>query len=133
MRMPKSVSRAIDADQRDGQRGHEDVVVADVRQLVGEHALELDPVHLLEQAGGDRDRRVLRVAAGGEGVRRRVVDDVDARLGQARWRCTAPRPGCAAGWYSSGSAGLARLTARAIVSAFQYEAKAIAAGERRGR
>ena len=41
----------------------EDVVVADVAELVREHAFELDPVHLLEQAGGDRDRRVLRVAA----------------------------------------------------------------------
>ena len=51
-------------------------------ELVGEDALELDAVHLLEQAGGDGDRRVLGVAAGGEGVRRRVVDDVDARLGQ---------------------------------------------------
>ena len=78
-----SVSRAIDADQRDGQRRHEDVVVADVRQLVGEDAFELDAVHLLEQAGGHGDRRVLGVAPGGEGVRRRVVDDVDARLGQA--------------------------------------------------
>ena len=72
-----SASRAIGADQRDRERRHEDVVVLDVRQLVGEHALELDPVHLLEQAGGDGDRGVLRVAAGGEGVGRRVVDDVD--------------------------------------------------------
>ena len=30
-------------------------------------------------------------------------------------------------WYCCGSAGLARLTARAIESAFQYDAKAIAA------
>ena len=34
--------------------------------------------------------------------------------------------------YSSGSAGRARLTARAILSAFQYEAKAIAAGDDEG-
>ena len=58
----------------------QDVAVVDVRQLVGDHAFELDPVHLLEQARGHRDRRVLGVAPGGEGVRRRVVDDVDARL-----------------------------------------------------
>ena len=60
----------------------EDVVVLHVAELVGEHAFELDPVHLLEQAGGDRDRRVLRVPAGRERVRRGVVDDVEPRLRQ---------------------------------------------------
>ena len=44
------------------------------------HALELDPVHHVEQPGGDRERRVLRVAAGGERVGRGVVDDVEPRL-----------------------------------------------------
>ena len=68
------------ADHRDRQRRHEDVVVADVAQLVGHDAFELDPVHLLEQSGGDGDRRVVRVAAGRERIRGRVVDDVDARL-----------------------------------------------------
>ena len=92
---PMSVSSAIGADQRDGERRHEDVVVADVRQLVGEDAFELDAVHLLEQPGRDRDRRVLRVASGGERVRRRVVDDVDPRAWAGRRRCTAPRRGCA--------------------------------------
>ena len=71
-----------DPDHRDRERHHEDVVVADVAQLVREHAFELDPVHLLEQPGGDRDRRVLRVAAGRERVRRGIVDDVEARLRQ---------------------------------------------------
>ena len=44
-RMPTSAAMAIDADHRDGERRHEDVVVLDVAQLVGEHAFELDPVH----------------------------------------------------------------------------------------
>ena len=60
-----------DADHGHGQGRHEDVVVLDVAELVGQHALELDPVHLLQQPGGDRDGRVLGVAAGGEGVRGR--------------------------------------------------------------
>ena len=83
MRMAMSVSSASGPTSVTASVRHEDVVVADVRQLVGEHAFELDPVQLLEQAGGDGDGRVLGVAAGGERVRRRVVDDVDPRLGQA--------------------------------------------------
>ena len=39
--MPTIVTASVD---------HEDVVVADVAQLVREHAFELHPVHLLEQA-----------------------------------------------------------------------------------
>ena len=46
------------------------------------HTLQLDPVQLLQQPGGDSDGRMLRVAPGCEGVGRRVVDDVDVRLGQ---------------------------------------------------
>ena len=71
------------ADHRDRQRRHQDVVVADVTQFMGEHTLEFDPIHLLEQTGRHGDRRVVRIAAGGEGVRCRIVDDVDAGLGQA--------------------------------------------------
>ena len=70
------------ADHRDRQRRDQDVVVADVAELVGDDALELDPVHLLEQSGRDGDRGVLRIAAGRERVRRRVVDHVHARLGE---------------------------------------------------
>ena len=67
------------ADERDrahedaDQRGEADVVVAHVRHLVRDHALELVAVHHREQAAGDRDRGVLGVAAGGERVGRRVV------------------------------------------------------------
>ena len=38
-----------DPHHGDGEGGHEDVVVLDVAELVGEHALELDAVQLLEQ------------------------------------------------------------------------------------
>ena len=69
--------------QRDSKGGYQDVVVADVGEFVRHHTFELDPVQLLEQTGGDRDGSVPRVASGGEGVRCRIVDDVDARLGQA--------------------------------------------------
>ena len=62
----------------------EDVVVADVRHLVGDDALQFLAVHQLEQAPGHGDRGVLRVAAGGEGVGRVGVDDVDLGLGYAR-------------------------------------------------
>src|SRR5581483_10967933 len=62
------------------ERGDEDVVVLDVAQLVSDHAFELEAVHLVEQAGRHRDRRVLRVSAGGERVRGRVVDHVHPRL-----------------------------------------------------
>ena len=71
------------ADHRHGQCGHEDVVVLDVAELVGQHRLELDAVHLLEQAGRDGDGGVLRVPPGGEGVGGVVLDDVEAGLGQA--------------------------------------------------
>ena len=53
--MLASSATAPTGDDRDG--GSEDVVVLDVGELVGEHAFELDPVHLLEQAGGDGQRR----------------------------------------------------------------------------
>ena len=65
------------ADQHADEQREADVVVADVRQLVADDALELLAVELLQEAGGDRDRCVLRVAAGGEGVGGGVVDDVD--------------------------------------------------------
>ena len=51
------------ADEDADQRREADVVVADVRHLVGDHALELLAVEALQQAAGDRDGGVLRVAA----------------------------------------------------------------------
>ena len=76
------------------------------RQLVGQHALELDAVHLLQQAGGDGDGRVLRVAAGGEGVGAGVVDDVDPRLRQPAGDAQALDEVVAAARTRVGSAGL---------------------------
>ncbi len=65
-----------------GDRTDEDVAVAHVRQLVGDHALELLLVHDLEQTLGGGDGGVAGIAAGGEGVGRRVGDDVDLRHGE---------------------------------------------------
>ena len=57
------------AADRGGDRLDQDVAVADVAELVGEHAAQLVLGEQLEDALGDRDRRVLRVAPGREGVR----------------------------------------------------------------
>ena len=82
--LPQNVKRrkksAQDRDGADHDADDErepDVEVAHVRELVAEDALELLAVELLEEAGRDGDRRMRRVAAGGEGVGRGVVDDVD--------------------------------------------------------
>ena len=71
--------------QRDGSDQHADeereadVEVADVAHLVPDDALELLAIELVEQAARDRHARVLRIPPGGEGVRRRVVDDPEPR------------------------------------------------------
>jgi hypothetical protein len=54
-----SASQRHQAHHGHRQGRHQDVVVLDVAQLVGEHAFELDAVHLVEQPGGDRDGGVL--------------------------------------------------------------------------
>ena len=75
--------------QRNGSHQHAneeretDVEVADVAHLVPDDALELLSVELVEQAGGHRHARVFRVTPGGEGIRRRVVDDPQPRGRQA--------------------------------------------------
>jgi len=56
-----------------------DVEVPDVRELVAEDALELLAIELVEEAGRDRDRGVLRIPPGRERIRGGVVDDVDLR------------------------------------------------------
>ena len=50
---------------------------------MAEHTLELFAIHDREQPGGAGDRRLLRARAGGEGIRRGVVDDVDLRHRQS--------------------------------------------------
>ena len=59
-----------------------DVPVRDVRELVGEHALDLLRLEALPEAARDGHRRVLRAAAGREGVRDVGVDHRDPRLRQ---------------------------------------------------
>ena len=76
--MAPAKTAAIDAD--------EDVAVADVPQLVGHDALQLAVVEQVHDARRRGDDGVLRVAARREGVRRRVVDEVDLRLRQRRQR-----------------------------------------------
>jgi hypothetical protein len=49
---------------------------------VGHDALELVPVELVEQAARDGDGGVLGVAARGEGVRGRVLDDKTFGIGR---------------------------------------------------
>ena len=73
---PEGAAQEEVGDQRDhahqdaDQRREADVVVADVRHLVGDDALELVAVEAVEQPAGDGDGGVLRVAPGGEGVGR---------------------------------------------------------------
>ena len=59
--------------------GHSNVEVFDVRNFVGHHALQLSVIHDLQQTGGCRDRRVLRVTPGGKSIRSWIIDDVDLR------------------------------------------------------
>ena len=54
-----------------------------MRQLVGDDALELSAVELVEEPPRHRDRGVLRIASGGEGVRGRVLDHEDLGRGDA--------------------------------------------------
>ena len=83
-RRKKSATRAIIPTRIPTKRREADVVVADVRHLVGDHALQLVAVEHLHHPARDGDRGVLRVAPGGEGVGRRLLDDVDRRhVGQA--------------------------------------------------
>ena len=67
------------ADQDADQRLEADVVVADVRHLVGDDALELLAVEAVEQPARDGDGGVLRVAPGGQGVGRGLVEHVHRR------------------------------------------------------
>ena len=67
------------ADEDADQRLEADVVVADVRHLVRDHALELVAVEPLQQAARDRDRGVPRVAPGRQSVGRGLVEHVHRR------------------------------------------------------
>ena len=71
---------------RHGQR----VAVLHVAELVRHHRGDLVAVERAEEPGGRRDRGVLGVSAGGEGVGLRAVDDVDLRHRQAGLAAQAP-------------------------------------------
>ena len=58
--------------EQHGRGLDEHVAAAHVRELVREHALELGRAQRPEQPGGDRERRALRAAAGGERARKAV-------------------------------------------------------------
>jgi hypothetical protein len=64
-------------------RRHEDVAVLDVRELVGEHTPHLLRRQVLQQALGDGDSGVLRVAPGRKCVGLLGRDRVEARHGYA--------------------------------------------------
>src|SRR3982074_2656418 len=53
------------ADENGHEDHHANIAIADVRQLVRDHPLELGAVQLVEKAARHRDRCVLRIASGG--------------------------------------------------------------------
>ena len=107
---------------RDRDRRDEDVVVLHVAQLVGQHPFELDPVHLLEQAGGDRERTR---ASGSRPVAKAFgagsSTTYSRGLGRPAGDAQPLDEVVVAGAYSGPSAGLAWLAASATLSEFQYE------------
>ena len=60
-------------DESHCDRRDQDVVVANVAELMRENTFKLGAVHDLQQAGSGRDRRVLRVAPRSERVRRALI------------------------------------------------------------
>ena len=68
-------------DHRDHQHAH--VAVADMRELVAEHGFHFLIVERVHQPARHRDRILLVVEAGGEGVERVVVGDAQRRHGDA--------------------------------------------------
>ena len=70
------------AGDRGGDGRSEDVVVADVRKFVRDHAFEFVVVHQFHQSLRHGHRSVARIAAGGERVRRRLRNHIQLRHGQ---------------------------------------------------
>ncbi len=68
----------------DGDDRH--IAVADMRDLVRQHRLQLTPVEPLQQPPGHRHHRASGAASGREGVGHRRRDDGHPRLGQIRQR-----------------------------------------------
>ena len=79
-RAPHPIGEERHGADENGDEDHDtDVAVANVRQLVRDHSLELGAVELVEKAARDRDRCVLRVPSGRERVWRGIFDQVDLR------------------------------------------------------
>ena len=72
------------ADHRRNHRHQANVEVAHVAQLVRHHSLQLVTRYRIEQAAGDRNGRMLGIAAGGKRVGIRVGNHIHPGLGQTR-------------------------------------------------
>ena len=83
-----AIPRRHDDGGGDGRRdgADENVAVFDVRQLVRDNAFELVLAEDLQNTLRRRNRGVRRIAAGGEGVGRRIRNHVNLRHRQARAR-----------------------------------------------
>ena len=75
------------ADDRTDDQQEQDVAILDMAELVGDNAIELIVTHHVEQASGDRQRGMPRIAPSGEGIRRRIFYDEDVGL----WKAGAAR------------------------------------------
>ena len=132
---PKNIAKRDDHHDRRGERrrhrADQDVAVLHVRQLVREHAFELLVVQDLQDALGGGHGRVLRVPARGERVRRRVRNDVAARLRQAGARRQALHDAVRAD--GPGPTSAARYIRSTILSENQYETKLVTTAKRKPR
>ena len=59
----------------------QDVPVTDMAQFMGNHSLQFLPAQYVHDAAGDGDGGMLRITAGGKGVGRGIVHQVDPRFG----------------------------------------------------
>ncbi len=76
---PPPVGEDRDAAQENTHERHQqNVLVANMRDLVRHHALSFLSIQERQQAGRHADRRVLVVGPGGERIGRRIEDDVNA-------------------------------------------------------
>ena len=63
-----------------GGDGHgQGIAAADMGQFVGDHGRDFAGFEVFQEARGHRDRGVLRIAAGGEGIGLLGLDDIDRR------------------------------------------------------
>ncbi len=97
IRPPKLASMPMAPDRVAAMVMIERVAMADMAQLVRHHARDLLAAQVAQQAGGRGHGGMLGIAAGREGVRLVLVDQVDARhrqagaLGEVAGRCRRAR------------------------------------------